>query len=49
MWNEGIIEGAVVDIDEETGRSTGIHRIMERIAITAPEKSHEADSDNTGK
>ncbi len=48
-WNEGIIEGAVVDIDEETGRSTGIHRIMERIAITAPEKSHEADSDNSGK
>ena len=48
-WNEGIIEGAVVDIDEETGRSTGIHRIMERIAITAPEKSHEADSENSGK
>lgn len=48
-WNEGIIEGAVVDIDEETGKSAGIHRIMERIAITAPEKSHEADSDNSGK
>ena len=47
-WEDGIIEGVVVDIDEESGKSTGIHRIMERAAIAAPGNGNEADSDNSG-
>ena len=47
-WNDGIIEGVIVDIDEESGKSTGIHRIMERVAIAAPGNGNEADSDNSG-
>ena len=48
-WNDGIIEGVVVDIDEESGKSVGIHRIMEHVEITAPGNANEADSDNSGK
>ena len=47
-WEDGIIEGVVVDIDEESGKSTGIHRIMDRAAIAAPGNGNEADSDNSG-
>ena len=48
-WNDGIIEGVLVDIDEESGKSVGIHRIMEHVEITAPGNANEADSDNSGK
>ena len=48
-WNDGIIEGVLVDIDEESGKSVGIHRIMEHVEITAPGNANEADSDNPGK
>ena len=48
-WDDGIIEGVIVDIDETTGKSTAIQRVMEHLEIEPPEKSNEADSDNTGK
>ena len=48
-WEDGIIEGVIVDIDETTGKSTAIQRVMEHLEIEPPEKSNEADSDNTGK
>lgn len=48
-WNDGIIEGVLVDIDAESGKSVGIHRIMEHLEITAPGNANEADSDNPGK
>ena len=48
-WEDGIIEGVIVDIDETTGKSTAIQRVMEHLEIEPPEKSNEADSDNSGK
>ena len=47
-WDDGIIEGVIVDIDETTGKSTAIQRVMEHLEIEPPEKSNEADSDNSG-
>ena len=37
-WEDGIIEGVVVDIDEETGRATGITRIMKHVDIKKPQE-----------
>ncbi len=36
-WNDGIIEGVVVSIDEETGKAVSISRIMKHIEIKRPE------------
>ena len=49
-WDDGIIEGAVVDIDEETGKATAITPVMKHVTITKPEeKKNEADGDDSGK
>ena len=37
-WNDGIIEGVVVSIDEETGKALSISRIMKHVEIKRPEK-----------
>ena len=47
-WEDGIIQGVVVTIDEESGRSVSIERISEHVAISRPEaKADEKGSDNT--
>ena len=38
-WNDGVIEGAVVRIDEETGKAVSIERIMRHVPIKRPENS----------
>ena len=38
-WNDGTIQGAVVSIDEETGRAVSIERVMRHIDIRKPENS----------
>ena len=48
-WDGGIIEGVLVDIDEETGKAAAIQRIMEHLEIEPPVKNDETDSDNPGK
>ena len=41
-WNDGVIQGVVVDISEETGMATAIVPIMKHISIKRPE-SREAE------
>ena len=49
-WNDGIIEGAVVEIDEETGKAIKIERVAKHIAIEKPEdKKNETDGNDSGK
>ncbi len=48
-WDDGILQGVVVEIDENTGKSASIQRIMERVEIEPPERNDETDGDNTGK
>ena len=37
-WEDGRIQGAVVSIDETTGRCVSVERVMEKVEIKAPEK-----------
>ena len=48
-WNDGIIQGVVVNVDEERGRSTAIERISRHVKITRPEARNEKGSDNTAE
>ena len=49
-WDDGIIEGVVVGIDENSGKAVSIERIMKHVTITKPEeKKNEADGNDTGK
>ena len=38
-WNDGVIQGVIVSIDEETGKATQIERIMKHIEIKRPDNS----------
>ena len=40
-WNDGVIEGAVVTIDEEAGRAASIERILKHVSIPKPEEKAE--------
>ena len=40
-WNDGIIEGVVVDINEESGKAERIERIAKHVEIVRPEEKDE--------
>ena len=47
-WDDGIIQGVVVTLDEESGKSTAIERVARHVAIRRPEdKADEKGSDDT--
>ncbi len=49
-WNDGIMQGVVVTIDEESGRSTAIERVSKHVTIRRPEaKPDEKGSDDTAE
>lgn len=39
-WRDGIIQGVVVDIDEESGKSVAIHTVSRSVAIKRPEEGN---------
>lgn len=46
-WDDGMIQGVVVTIDEESGRSTAIERVMQRVQIRRPEAHDEKGSNDS--
>lgn len=38
-WNDGIIQGVIVSVDEETGKAISIERIMKHVDIKKPENN----------
>ena len=47
-WDDGMIQGVIVSIDEESGRSVAIERVMKRVSIHRPEaRNDEKGSDDT--